>query len=298
MKLLCDVIKYSHSSNPSKAIKYRSSRHNVTILIDRYFQMFYVELCLICYATIIMSSSALNGRAYQDGIISRRDMPRAISEYLPATSEGSDDKVTGITGGLRARLGVSVPIGESFNDASLSKIVSYVRSYIWRGAPVFVGGKGWRIWTRRETRDRENAFANPAARGPELFPAAARARLPATIIVATRRETPEETRATARLRRTKSERRINSVFPSRCPGYSTLATDESNTASTAFPFSFMKSEFCPSDRMEAEWNEMHFPSLTAHSPLREKFFRILSHLRDIDNKRRIGVERRYRGKIR
>lgn len=52
-----------------------------------------MELCLICCATIVMCSPALNGRAYQDGIISRRDMPRAISEYLPVESEGSDDEV-------------------------------------------------------------------------------------------------------------------------------------------------------------------------------------------------------------
>jgi len=48
---------------------------------------------------------ASNGRAYRDGIISRRDMPCAISEYLPA-SEGSDDEVgdhgrAGETSGFR-----------------------------------------------------------------------------------------------------------------------------------------------------------------------------------------------------
>lgn len=91
-----------------------------------------------------MGSPASNGRAYQDGIISRRDMPRVVSEYLPAASEGFDDEV-GNRGRVRARPRGSggFPIGESFNGASLSKIVSYVRSYMRRGVSVFEGwGEG------------------------------------------------------------------------------------------------------------------------------------------------------------
>lgn len=81
------------------------------------------------------------------------------------------------------------PIGESFNGASLSKIVSYgdrARSSVF--------GE----FEHGENGDRERmawlAFANPATRSPELFPTAATC-LPATIIATIRCETPKETLA-------------------------------------------------------------------------------------------------------
>lgn len=139
---------------------------------------------------------------------------------------------------VQARSGVSdrVPIGESFNGASLSKIVS-MYDRICSTTRWYSRGKVAREanWTRRETGAERMAgglrLLIRRLADPELFPAAARARLPPTIIVATRCETPEETHATARLRRAKSEKRINSAFSTRCPGYSARAMDELNAAS-------------------------------------------------------------------
>lgn len=60
-------------------------------------------------------------------------MLRTISEYL-SVSEGSDDENHGNLGETKVS---EVPIGESFNDASLSKIVSYVLSYMQHDSLVF-----------------------------------------------------------------------------------------------------------------------------------------------------------------
>lgn len=69
---------------------------------------------------------------------------------------------------------------------------------------------------------------------PELFPAAARTRLPATIIAATRRETPEETRA--RQHDCGGQKANGGLIPrsldARCPGYSAL---ESNARAQRVP---------------------------------------------------------------
>lgn len=164
------------------------------------------------------------------------------------------------------------------------------------GVVVFVVGR-WRIWTRRETRDRENAFANPATRGPGIVSGCSQGAFTGdnNRRHSTRNAERKRARATARLRRAKSERRINSVFSSRCPGYSALGTNESNTACTQRSRSRL---WNPSDRMEADGTRCTFQVSSRHSPLREKFSRIPSRLRDIDNKKRIRVECTYSGKIR
>ena len=84
-------------------------------------------------------------------------------------SEGSDDENHGNLGETKVS---EVPIGESFNDASLSKIVSYVLSYMQHDSLVFER-KGNEL-NATGNGNRENGgrlgFANPATRGsPNCF---------------------------------------------------------------------------------------------------------------------------------
>lgn len=100
------------------------------------------------------------------------------------------------------------------------------------------------------------AFANPAARDPELFPAAAGTRLPATIIAATRRETPGGN-ARARQRDCGGQKARGGLIPRSLDAMPRIFRSRYNGRSrveraerSVFSFAFTKSEFCPSDRME------------------------------------------------
>jgi len=85
-------------------------------------------------------------------------MPRAISEYLPDGPR------------IRSGRGGSGSYWESFNGASLSKIVSYnARSQARMSG---IRGVRTRRELRRRERKRERERAAFAARGPELFPIA------------------------------------------------------------------------------------------------------------------------------
>jgi len=183
---------------------------------------------------------------------------------------------SGIMEGLgRPRGFEGVSIGESFNGASLSKIVSYVRSYI-RCGRVGIRRKGMRVWTRRETGTRENgarlAFANPAARGPELFPGCSQN---AFTDDNNRRHSTRNVRGnacdSATAESKKRERRINSALSTRCPGYYALATNVPNARSQRFRSRLRN----PTDRMEQMVRDAVSRSSGVFS-LKEKFSRTMS----------------------
>lgn len=103
----------------------------------------------------------------------------------------------------------------------------------------------------RETRDRENAFANPAARGPELFPAGSQGTGDNN-----RRHSTRNARGNAR----EGKKRSGGLIPcSHCDAPDIpLSLRASRTGTQRFRSAVMKFEFCPSDGTAADGTRCTF----------------------------------------